>query len=109
MSKVTITVTSWRAVHKNTLRGFAAVRFDEMRMSVADVAVHAQGDQAWAQPPSKPWLGGTKVVIDSDGKPRYLPIFQFDTAEVRSAFSAAVVRALQAKFPFALDPSEGAP
>jgi hypothetical protein len=101
--KLTITATSWRPLLKNTLRGFVTAHVAELGMSFLDVAIHQKGDRAWAAPPSRPWVKGTVVLTGEDGKPSYSPLVEFDSPAVRSAFSDAVVAALEAKFPGALE------
>lgn len=101
-AKLTVRCIAWRPLHKNTLRGFADICIVEMRMTIREVAVHAQGPKAWAQPPARPWIQGGELVREA-GKIQYSPILEFDGAAVRAAFSAAVVRAVRDYDPRALD------
>jgi hypothetical protein len=72
-------------------------------MTMNEVAVHEKNGKSWAQPPSRPWIRGEQLVRGNDGKIKYAPLFEFDNAAVRDAFSAAVVRAVIAFNPHALD------
>jgi hypothetical protein len=96
MARLTVTCAGWRPLQRNTLLGFATVRIAEMRMTVADVAVHEKNGSRWAQLPSKPMISkGRDLVTDDNGKIKYAPIFSFDSKEVERAFSAAVVKAVE--------------
>jgi hypothetical protein len=100
--KLTVTATNWRPLLKNTLRGFVTAHVAELRMSFLDIAIHEKNGKAWAAVPSRPWIKDGVVLRDENEKPSYSPIVEFDSPEVRSAFSDAVVRAVEAKFPGAL-------
>ena len=76
---LTVTVTEFKPVDRNSLKGFATVRIAELRLSIADVAVHQQDGTRWAALPSKP---------------TYLQIFSWDSRPVADAFSSAVWLAL---------------
>lgn len=101
--KLNITCSAWRALHKNTLQGFATVRVAEMRLTIHDVAVHEKNGKRWAQLPSKPWVQDGAVVTNDDGKVIYSPILEFDGRDVSDAFSRAVIDAVQRYKPEALD------
>jgi hypothetical protein len=102
MSKLAVTCEGWRSLQRNTLRGFATIHIDELALTIHDVAVHAKGPTAWAALPARPWVKGTEVVTDANGKIQYSPILEFGSKEVRDAFSAAVIRAVRDRFPDAL-------
>jgi hypothetical protein len=107
--KLTVRITDWRPLLKNTLRGMAAVQIVEMRMTIRDVAVHQKGSATWAQPPSKSWVkDGRHVLDEATGKGRYTPIIEFSSLKVRDAFSNAVVAALRELAPHALGEPETA-
>jgi hypothetical protein len=44
--------------------------------------------------PARPWVKDGQVVTDEDGKAKYTPLFEFDSAAVRTAFSDAAVAAV---------------
>lgn len=70
--------------------------------------MHEKNGKAWAQLPSRPWLRNGQVVTDDEGKVQYSLLFEFDSAAVRAAFSDAVVRAVLAFDPRALECREAA-
>ena len=94
MSKLTIRCIGWRQLCRNTLRGFATIQIAELHMTMREVAVHEQNGKTWAQPPARPWVKGGQLVTDENGKVQYSPLFEFDSAAVRNAFSTAVISAL---------------
>jgi hypothetical protein len=102
MSKLTVTCLDFKAHCRNTLRGFATVRIEQMRLVVREVAIHEKNGKAWAQLPSRPWLKDGRVVTNDEGKVQYAPLFEFETVAVRAAFSEAVIAALLAFDPNAL-------
>ena len=56
--KFTVTVTDFRPFHRNTLRGFATVRVDELHLTLHEVAVHQHDIGArWVGLPAKPVVG----------------------------------------------------
>ncbi len=104
MAKLTITCTAWREMRRNTLRGFATIKIEELRLVVNEIAIHESDDgRPWAALPARPWVKDGAVVTDDNGKVRYSPLFEFDTAAVRNSFSAAVIDALRRFNPRALD------
>jgi hypothetical protein len=52
--------------------------------------------------PALPMLRDGHALRGDNGKIRYAPIFHFDGKEVRNAFSAAVIAAVEAHAPGAL-------
>ena len=105
MSKLTLQCVGWKPLRRNTLAGFASIRIVDMRLTVIDVALHDKGTQRWAALPAKP-------IIDRDGvakrdpperKIAYAPMFDFDSAAVRSAFSDAAIAAVLEAHPDAFN------
>jgi hypothetical protein len=93
------TLIDWRPLHRNTLCGFCAVRF-ESGIEVYEIAIHVAGSRAWASPPGKPWIDANgQVVRDDDGKIKYQRIIGFLSHGVRSAWSRTVLNALRAVHP----------
>src|ERR1700682_415042 len=96
-------ILDWRALRKNSLIGFAKVQLPS-GMVIADVTVLTREGGAWASPPSKPMIGRDgSVMKDANGKIKYQPIIEFTSKEVRDKFSRAVVEALRAAHPEALE------
>jgi hypothetical protein len=94
---------SWRPLHRNTLRGFASVRFPS-GLEVYQITVHVCGDRAWASPPARPWIDPNgSVTRDPQGKNKYQAIFGFVSPAKRSRWSRAVIEALLSAVPNALD------
>jgi hypothetical protein len=96
MSKLSLECVGWKPLRRNTLAGFAQIRVIDMRLTVIDVALHNKGTQRWAAMPSKPVIDrdGIAKRDPSSGKIAYTPMFDFDSAAVRSAFSDAVIAAV---------------
>jgi hypothetical protein len=91
---LTVTVTEFKPVDRNSLKGFATVRIAELQLSIADVAVHQRDGTRWAALPSKPYIKDGTLVIGEKGKPTYLQVFTWDSRPVADAFSSAVWLAL---------------
>jgi hypothetical protein len=103
--KFNITVTDFRPLQKNTLRGFATIRISEMRLEIRDIAIHARDDSRWIQLPARPQLdrSGTPIRDALSGKINYATILEFFDRQTRDAFSHAVIAALLDRFPRAFD------
>jgi hypothetical protein len=106
--KLSIVCLDFKPLCRNTLRGFAVVKVEQMRLVMREVAIHSKGDRAWAQLPSRPWVKDGRVVTNDDGKIQYSALLEFDSGEVRTAFSDAVIRALLRFDPHALECRESA-
>jgi hypothetical protein len=94
--KFTITVTDFRAHHRNTLRGFCMVHVDELKLTLHDVAIHEHANGSrWVSLPAKPVIDNSgNVKRNAEGRIEYAKLFSFDTRGVSDAFSAAVITAL---------------
>ncbi len=78
-----IKVRDWRPMPKGSLLGFVKVELPS-GMILTDVTILTGRDGPWASPPSKPMIGRDGVAIkDPAGKPRYSPIVEFTSKEVR--------------------------
>jgi hypothetical protein len=97
-----VKLTGWRAVRKNTLRGFCSVEL-AIGLQITDVAVHTKGARSWAQLPSKPQLEEGRHRIDPNtGKPAWTPVLTWKSRAVADRFSAAVLSELVRHYPEAL-------
>ena len=97
-----VVVTDWRPISGGALRGTCTVTLAS-GMILNDVAVFSSGGKAWAAV-SKPQIGRDGNALKDDaGKTRYTQIVSFTRKELRDRFSEAVVAALLAIFPDALD------
>jgi hypothetical protein len=92
--KFSVTCRSFHPLHRNTLRGFCEIRIDELRLIIRDVALHENGTARWAQLPAKPQIRDGELIKDEANKIQYVHLMEFDSREVRDAFSAAVIRAV---------------
>jgi hypothetical protein len=99
--KFNIMVTDFRALHRNTLRGFATIRIAEMRLEIRDVAIHARDDARWIQLPARPQLdrNGAPIRDATTGKIAYSTILEFFDRPTRDAFQHAVIAALLDRYP----------
>ena len=92
-------VIDFTPVVKNTLLGFAKVRTPS-GIVFHDVAIHRQGDAAWASPASKPMLNRDgQHMKDVAGKSQWTPIISFTSKELRDKFSAEVIDAVRVSHP----------
>jgi hypothetical protein len=105
--KLTVTCLDWKPLKKGSLIGFAKIRVGEMDLTIQDVALHRSHDRTWAALPARAWIRDGRLVLDN-GKIQYSPAFEFGKRETRDAFSAAVVRAVNERFPDALALTEAA-
>ena len=97
-----VVIEEFRAVTRNTLRGFARVRLPS-GMVIHDVAIHLKDGRAWASPPGRPMIGrdGTQM-RDRDGKVQFAPVITFSDRVTHDRFSDAVLAALRSSRPEAL-------
>ncbi len=92
---------AFRPMTKNTLRGFADVRIDS-GLIIKDVTVHTKNGKSWAGLPAKPQVTEGKIKTGDNGKALYVAILEWEDRDLSERFSAAVVKAIEAKFPAAL-------
>jgi hypothetical protein len=97
--KLSVECVDWRPLSKGTLLGFAQIRIPEIALLIHDVALHRKNESVWVQLPSKSWIKDGAIVRDADGKPKFLPVVEFDRTEVRAAFSERVIAAVRGRFP----------
>jgi len=84
----------YKAVCRGTLRGFASIAFDDLKMVVHGIGKHVHGESglSWASPPAQGWIRDGNTVKDDRGKPVYgPPLLEFGSAEIRRAWSDRVV------------------
>ena len=93
-----ISLTEWRTMRRNSLRGFATVRIGGL--VVRDVAVHNSNGKRWASLPSKPLINADGVAkrLDS-GKIQYASIMEWSRRDLQDEFSEAVVEAIEREHP----------
>ncbi|ACL57586.1 hypothetical protein [Methylobacterium nodulans] len=96
-SKLAVEVVSFKAMDRNSLKGFVTVRIPAMRLTIRDCTVHESHGKRWVGLPSKAQIGRDQELVRKDGKIQYAAVFEFDSKAVGDAFSAAVLRALDAR------------
>jgi hypothetical protein len=102
--KLSVRCIEFKALQRNTLKGFATIAIDALRLEVRDVSIHRKGTSAWAALPSKPQIKNGELVKDPDtGKIAYVPILQWSSRQVADAFSRAAIAAVLERDPTALD------
>ena len=98
-----ITISDWKPLRKGALRGFLTATLPS-GLVVHEISVLVSNGKAWASPPSKPLLDRDgRVMVNDAGKRRYAAIIEFVSKETRDRWSEAVVAALLAAHPEALD------
>jgi hypothetical protein len=92
-------VEEFRPVLKNSLRGFARVRFAS-GLVVHEVTLHVSEGRAWASPPARQMTArdGT-LLVDDAGKVRWQPLVSFASKAVRDRWSQQVVEAVRETCP----------
>lgn len=103
MAKLTCTCLEFKPLVRNTLRGFACIKIEEMQMEIKDITVHEKNGKRWAALPSKPQIRDRAVLVGDDDKILYAPVMAFTSRAVADAFSATVVKAVLQLFPDAFD------
>jgi hypothetical protein len=84
-------IEDFKAMTRNSLRGFARVRMPS-GMIFHEVVVHHSGETWWAAPAARP-------VTDKAGKSTWQPIVTFASKEIRDRFSGNVISALRVSHP----------
>jgi hypothetical protein len=97
--KPKLRLVSWRALNKNSLRGFATVELP-IGLTIADIPVLVSQGGLWAALPAKPQLDQNgRHRRDANGKPAYSPILQWRDKDLSKRFSATVVELVRAAHP----------
>ena len=91
----------FRAVTKNTLRGFATFEFPN-GMVIYDMPAHTKNGKSWVAFPAAPQLenGGVRVV---DGKPQYKKLIEWRDRSLSDRFAETAVTIIRRDKPGALD------
>lgn len=99
-----VALLEWRALERNTLRGFAVVQVGGLK--IKDITVHEKNGTRWVGLPAKPVIGADgKAQTDDRGKIRYAQILEWATKDAAERFGAGVCRAVEAAYPDAFDAS----
>ena len=95
MTAPPVTVSDWKPVHRNTLRGFLTAHLPS-GMTMHELAVHFRDGTWWVAPPGKPMLSADGAAMrDAAGKIRYSPVVSFESTAARQRFTNAIIAALQ--------------
>ena len=101
---LSVTLLSWKPIIKGALRGFATIRLGRS-LKIPDVSVLCSNGKLWASLPGKPLIADGKALLDDRGKQRYVQILEWTDKTAADRFSAAVVAAIRAVQPEALEPT----
>jgi hypothetical protein len=103
-----VIVEEFKGLTKNSLRGFARVRFPS-GLVIAEISLHVANGRAWASPPSRQMVGADGLVMRdaATGKPRWQPLITFTDKNTRDRWSASIVDAVHAAHPEALRDAVG--
>ena len=102
-----VTCTAWRPCERNTLRGFADLRLDNVSLNIGGCALHERNGKRWVQLPARPQLDEARNLIRNDaGKIQYAKVLDFDSREVADRFNAAALTAIE-DFTFKADSAPG--
>jgi hypothetical protein len=94
---VPIALLDWKPIKRNSLRGFAKVRYGSL--TVRDVSVHTANGKRWANMPSKPIVGQDGVAQKDGDKIRYVPILEWTSRDASDKFSEEVIAAVEREYP----------
>ena len=97
-----VKILDFKSMRKNALVGFTKIELAS-GIVIVDVSILISERGAWASPPSKPMVNAQGLFLHDDGsKNRYSPTIEFTSKDVRQRFSDAVIEALRASHPEAL-------
>ena len=94
-------IIAFKPLTRNTLRGFATVRFAS-GLVLHEIGIHTSNGKAWAAPPARPMVKEGRQLLDDAGKPRWQCLIEFADRATRDAWSSQVIAALNLQFPAAL-------
>jgi hypothetical protein len=93
----------FRAVRRNSLRGFAEVKLPS-GLIINDIVIGEANGRQWALLPSKPMVDRDgNLLREPSGKIRYSPVVEWGSAALRDEFSRRVVALVCAQYPVAFD------
>jgi hypothetical protein len=102
-TRPTMRLLEFKAIRKNSLRGFATVKLPN-GLIINDIVVGEANGRQWALLPSKPMIDRDgRPMTDLGGKPRYSPVNEWGTRELQQEFSRRVVDLVRAQYPASLD------
>jgi hypothetical protein len=92
------TILNFKPLTKNTLRGFATVRFPS-GLVMHEIGIHTSHGRAWAAPPARPMVKDGRQLADDAGKARWQCLIEFADKATRDAWSTQVIAALNLQHP----------
>lgn len=95
-------IKAWRPFVKNTLRGFATVELP-IGLVISDITVHTKNGKSWASFPAKAQIDKDGQIRVADGKIQYVKILEWSNRDLSDRFSNALVQAVLAEHPDALN------
>jgi hypothetical protein len=103
-NKLTVRVESFKALHSNTLFGFADLVIPELHLRIREATVHESHGKRWVGLPAKPQVTRDGAVRrDERQKTLYAPVIEFLDKPTRDAFSQRAIEALLEAFPNVFD------
>jgi hypothetical protein len=103
-SAMPVTLLAWWPMNRGLLRGFATILLGKS-LKITDVSVLSSNGKLWASLPGKPLSAEGRALLDDRGKQRYVQILEWTDKTAANRFSAAVVAAIRAVQPEALEPA----
>ena len=101
-STPTVSVSNWKPLSRNTMRGFVTVSHPS-GLVIHEVIVHTNNGTSLASPPARPMIGNDGTPLrEPNGKLRYQRIVSFVGKPVGHQWSDAVIAALRLAYPEAL-------
>lgn len=96
---MSLVLLEWKAVPRNSMRGFATVRLGKA-LKIRDVIVHCNSGRRWANMPAKPMTDKDgNPIRDDRGKIKYVPLLEWLDKDSADRFSEAVIAAVEAVHP----------
>jgi hypothetical protein len=91
-----ITASDWRAVVKNSLRGFVVLELSPSGLILRDCALHERDGARWVSLPSKAQIDaeGRQRKDSNTGKPLWSPVVEIRGKDQRERFQTAALIAI---------------
>lgn len=94
-------LVDFRAVTKNTLRGFATFEFPN-GMVIHDMPAHTKNGKSWVSFPAAPQIDGGQVKM-FEGRPQYKRIIEWRDRALSDRFAEAAVALINREKPGVLE------
>jgi hypothetical protein len=94
----------WRALRKNTLRGFCVVELPS-GLVIREISIHEKNGKWWASLPARPMLDAEgRHITNHAGHRQYAALLGWRDRALADRFSGAAVDIVRAKHPEVFDP-----